>query len=275
MALKGNLSDFSIVQLLNLVNLARKTGTLAVGEDDGRSTLWFEDGKLVYVTGEDTDGQLAAALRQRGVITESQARTIESRAGSKSDKQLALALINAGYVSQSEVIESVRAHVLRNVYPLFAIGEGSFEFDSGQRVDEGVIRVPIDVEDVIRGGTGWLEQWERLEGRIPDLDVSLEFADRARGDLRDVKLGAEEWRVISFVNPRNTIAQIAERNNLSAFEIREIVAGLLKAGLVKIVEPEESAPAEEPSPEEEPSYVEPNVFQRLIGRIRGRHRRKS
>ena len=34
MALKGNLHDFSITQLLNLIHLARKTGTLAI---DGKS----------------------------------------------------------------------------------------------------------------------------------------------------------------------------------------------------------------------------------------------
>jgi hypothetical protein len=30
MAVKGNLRDFSVTQLLNLINLARKTGTLTV-----------------------------------------------------------------------------------------------------------------------------------------------------------------------------------------------------------------------------------------------------
>ena len=35
MALKGNLRDFTITQLLNLVNLAQKTGTLVIeGSDD-------------------------------------------------------------------------------------------------------------------------------------------------------------------------------------------------------------------------------------------------
>ena len=35
MALKGNLHDFSFTQLLNLIHLARKTGTLAI---DGRGS---------------------------------------------------------------------------------------------------------------------------------------------------------------------------------------------------------------------------------------------
>ena len=36
MALKGNLRDFTITQLLNLVNLAKKTGTLVVGDKADR-----------------------------------------------------------------------------------------------------------------------------------------------------------------------------------------------------------------------------------------------
>lgn len=277
MALKGNLSDFGIVQLLNLVNLAKKTGTLAVGEDDTRATLSFEEGKLVYATmqGGDADSQLAAALRRSGVITEGQARTIESRAGSRSDQELGVALVNAGYVTQSEVIESIRAHVLRNVHPLFAWREGWFEFESGRRTNEGVIAVSIDVEDVIMGGTGWLEQWQRLEEQIPDLEASLDFADGAGAHLGELHLSADEWQVISFVNPRNTISQISERNSLSVFEIREIVARLLDLGVVKIAQAEESAGVMEPRPQKRPATVAPNVVQRLIGRIRGQKGRKT
>ena len=48
MALKGNLRDFSITQLLNLINLAHKTGTLAI--EGPKDTAWvsFRKGKLAY-----------------------------------------------------------------------------------------------------------------------------------------------------------------------------------------------------------------------------------
>ncbi len=48
MALKGNLRDFSITQLLNLINLAHKTGTLAI--EGPKDTAWvsFRNGKLAY-----------------------------------------------------------------------------------------------------------------------------------------------------------------------------------------------------------------------------------
>jgi hypothetical protein len=44
MALKGNLRDFTITQLLNLINVAQKTGTLIV--DGGNDEVWvsFREG---------------------------------------------------------------------------------------------------------------------------------------------------------------------------------------------------------------------------------------
>ena len=48
MALKGNLKDFSITQLLNLVNLAKKTGTLIIKGSKNSARVTFREGKLVF-----------------------------------------------------------------------------------------------------------------------------------------------------------------------------------------------------------------------------------
>jgi hypothetical protein len=46
MALKGNLRDFTITQLLNLINLARKTGRWLSKALPIRPGLMFREGKL-------------------------------------------------------------------------------------------------------------------------------------------------------------------------------------------------------------------------------------
>jgi hypothetical protein len=273
MALKGNLRDFSIVQLLNLINLARKTGTLRVGHDGKRADLCFRAGKLIYATQDRDQSQLVTALRRSGLITEEQARTIRTRAGSRSDKELGLLLMNAGYVSQKDILDSVRTCILDNVYPLFTWTEGTFHFDSTAPEVDGVITVRVDLENLIMQGTRRLEEWERLQEELPDLKVSLKFADRPRTNLRDINLSVQEWRVISFINPRNTIQQIAQYNNMSDFQIRKIVYGLLQAGLVEIVRPERKEPkqAEVPqrvAPKKRRPDVKRNVIMRLIDRIR-------
>ncbi|MGD2143072.1 MAG: DUF4388 domain-containing protein [Anaerolineae bacterium] len=274
MALKGNLRDFSIAQLLNLISLAGKTGTLKIQSDGESADLYFKLGKLVYATLGEGGCELAEALRQGGAITDRQARTIQSRVGDRTDRELGLLLINAGYLSQRVVVECMRAYILNSVYSLFTWSEGRFRFESGSPPVDGVISVPIGLENVIVQGSRRMEMWERLQEELPDLDTPLKFADRPQANLRDINLNVEEWRVISFIHPRNTIQQIARANDLSEFQIRKIIYGLLQAGLVELVRPE---PAREPGGAEDAEPipadrrrpdVKRNVILRLIDRIR-------
>jgi len=273
MALKGNLRDFNTTQLLNLINLARKTGTLTIDTTEAHARLCFKEGKLIYAT---LDGQddLAAILRRAGNITEEQARAIHSRAGIKSDKELGLLLINAGYVSQTDVVQSVHTYILDNVYRLFTWPEGTFRFESNVLPFEDRITVPIDLENVIMDGSRRLREWQQLQEELPNLDVALKFAERPHASLRNINLSVEEWRVVSFINPRNTIRQIAQYNNMSDFQIRKIVYGLLQAGLVELVRPKRAAvpappgvPSRTPMTMRRPA-VKRNVILRLIDRIR-------
>ena len=238
MALKGNLRDFSVTQLLNLINLARKTGTLAIDTRETQARLCFKEGKLIYAMTDGQDDHLAAMLQRAGKITEEQAHAIQTRADVKSDKELGLLLMNAGYVSKDDIVKSVRTHILNNVYSLFTWSEGTFRFESNVLPFEDRITIPIGLESVIMEGSRRLKEWERLQEELPDLHHALRFADRPEARLRDISLSVEEWRVVSFINPRNTIRQIAQYNNMSDFQIRKIAYALLQAGLVEVVHPE-------------------------------------
>jgi len=281
MALKGNLRDFSTTQLLNLVNLARKTGTLTIHRNGEVARMSFREGKLIYAhMGSENGNHLAQILQHAGKLTPEQARIIETKVKGKSDKQLGHLLIQAGYVTQSDIIQSVRQSVLDVVYKLFTWAEGLFRFDANELPSPSHITIPIDLESVIMEGSRRLKEWEILQRELPDLDISLKFTDRPDARLRNINLTVEEWRVVSFINPRNTIRQIARANNLSDFEIRRIVYGMLQAGLVEIVQPRKQArqPSQQTrsrqragvsAVEQQSPSAKRSVVVRLIDRIRG------
>jgi hypothetical protein len=270
MALKGNLRDFSTTQLLNLINLARKTGTLTIDADAARSRLCFKEGKLIYATQDDQGGQLAVVLQKAGKLTEDQSRAIQSRMDIKNDKELGLLLINAGYVSQEEIVRSVQSYILSNVYPLFTWSDGAFRFEASVLPFEDRITIPINLENVIMEGSRRMQEWERLQDELPDLDRALRFVERPDARMRDINMSVEEWRVVSFINPRNSIRQIAQYNNMSEFQIRKIVYALLQAGLVELIQPEglvrsaPGAPGRAPVAMRAPA-VKRGVVERLIG----------
>ena len=275
MALKGNLHDFSTTQLLNLISLARKTGTLTI-EGSQVAQMSFRDGKLVLANlGENSDS-LAYVLEDAGILTHQQGEVIRTKAKGTSDKQLGHLLIKAGYVTQGDIIQSVRRHTLDVVFRLFTWVEGLFRFDANTIPPSDRITVPIDLESVIMEGSRRLKEWEVLQEELPNLDVSLRFSDRPNSRLRNINLTVEEWRVVSFVSPRNSIRQIAEAINLNEFQIRRIVYGMLQAGLVEIVEPvpvSPVVPASELRDDFEDDFVEVpavkrSIITRLIARIK-------
>ncbi|MEZ4593841.1 MAG: DUF4388 domain-containing protein [Chloroflexota bacterium] len=277
MALKGNLRDFSTTQLLNLINLARKTGTLSIQTDSESAQMSFREGKLIYAyMGTNNGNHLAQILQNSGKLSAEQAQVIQSHAEGKSDKEIGHLLVTARRVTQNDIIQSVRQYILDTVYKLFTWGEGFFRFDANKLPNSGYITIPIDLESVIMEGSRRLKEWEILQDELPDLDVALRFTDRPDARLRNINLTVEEWRVVSFVNPRNSIRQIAKANNLSDFEIRRIVYGMLQAGLVEFVnqpkpaqEKKESAARPQKSAAEPSPAVKRSVVVRLIDRIRG------
>jgi hypothetical protein len=268
MALKGNLRDFGATQLLNLINLARKTGALTIQTQKVKAQMFFREGKLIYaVRQEPGNGHLVTMLQKIGRLSSEQAKAIQARPEAKDDKELARLLMRAGYVSRGDIVQGVKTHVLDIVYRLFTWLDGTFLFNPNVLPSDDKITVTIDLDNVIMEGSRRIKEWERLQDELPDLDMALKFTDNPSARLRNISLSVEEWRVISFINPRNTIRQIAQSNNMTDFQIRKVVYGMLQAGLVELVRPEgrEMRPAETVK---RPPPVKRSVVEKLIDRIK-------
>jgi len=237
MALKGNLRDFTITQLLNLVNLACKTGTLVIEGPGDVARISFREGKLAYAQLGDQESTLAAILRRNKKISARQYTILQERAQKMTDKELGLLLINAGYLSQTDIIESLQQYFVAVVRQLFTWVEGLFQFDTNTLTPLDKIPVRMDLENLIIEGSRQLREWEQLSQEIPSLDMSLKFSDRPGTNIRNVNLSVEEWRVVSYVNPKNTMRQISRTIKMNELEIRRVVYALLQAGLVEIIRP--------------------------------------
>jgi hypothetical protein len=270
MALRGNLRDFSITQLLNLINLAHKTGTLVVEGPSETARVAFRDGKLAFAQVGQDNGSLASILYKAKKLSAGQYKSIQQRPTQIPDKELGLLLINAGYLSQEDILTNLQQHFTDIIQRLFTWVEGFFHFDNDQLPPDDRICVRLDLENLIIEGSRQLREWEQLQDEIPSLDMALKFTDRPGTNIRNVNLSVEEWRVVSFINPRNTIKQVANAAKMNDLEIRRIVYALLQAGLVEVIRPEGAAPPVQsvrvfPTEDKE---EQKSLVNRLISRIR-------
>jgi len=266
MALRGNLRDFTITQLLNLINLAGKTGTLIVDGSAEQAHVAFRNGKLAFARIGREDNRLATVLHKANKLTVNQYRAIVERAGQMTDKELGLLLINAGYVTQEDILVNLQNFFTESIRRLYTWVEGSFRFEAEMLPPDDRINVRLDLENLIIEGSRQLREWEQLQDEIPSLEMALKFTDRP---LKNINLSVEEWRVVSYINPKNTMKQIANANKMNDLDIRRIVYGLLQAGLVDIVRPEgieiKQSPKMFPTQDKE---EQKSLVNKLIGRIR-------
>jgi len=238
MALKGNLRDFTITQLLNLINLAHKTGTLIIEHPTEKVTVSFREGKLAYAQDGHEDNSLVTILYRAKKLTAAQHQALIKRAGNMSDKELGLLLVNANYINQQDVLISLQSYFVSVVNRLFTWAEGPFRFESNLLPPDDKITVRVSLENIIIEGTRRMKELEQLKDEIPNLDMALKFADRPGANIRNFNLSVPEWSVVSYINPKNSIKQIARTTKMSDLEIRRVVYGLLQAGLVELIRPE-------------------------------------
>lgn len=289
--LKGTLQDLHTTQLLHLINLAKKTGTLKVFEGvptgreiimgDGetkrpevqpgkeRARVAFREGKLIHAQMFNQDGHLASVLHKAGKLNDEQHRIIREKAARASDKALALLLINANYVTQTDIVQSVQQHTLEIIYDLANWNQEPFIFEEGELPQPEQITVPINLENVIIEMTRRSKRDQMLKEALPNLDFALKFPEAPSEKFKGIQLSVEEWRVVSFINPKNTIRQIAKACNMTDMEIRQVVYGLLSAGLVELLKPANAEPPKK-RPTSQPSMQTPQrpVITKLIDRIK-------
>ena len=291
--LKGTLEDFHTTQLLHLINLAKKTGTLHLYEPvptgreiiigDGetkraevtpgkeRAKIAFREGKLIHASAGNQDGHLATVLHKSGKLNDEQHRIIREKAANASDKALALLLINANYVTQMDIVQSVQQNTLDIVYDLMTWSKEPFMFEEGELPPSDRITVPLNLENVIIEGTRRTRELDQLAKELPNLDFALRFPEAPSEKFKGIQLSVEEWRVVSFINPKNSIRQIAKACNMTDMEIRRVVYGLMNAGLVELVKAQSAEPPKKSATARpKPGITPPQrpVINKLIDRIK-------
>ncbi len=251
MALRGNLTELSATRLLSLISLARKTGTLRLYQqpvvsngrvnkqkiaplNEERATITFKEGRLILASAGPHDGSLPMMLHKAGKLNAEQVHIINQRGAKYSDKALALALINANYVTRDDIVHSVRQYTLDIVYDVMTWNQGPFVFEEDVLPPPERITVSIDIKSVIAEGTRHALEVKPFAEELPNLDVVLKFPDDPGDLFQGLSLGVEEWHVVSLVDRKTSIRQIAKSCNMTDAQIRRVVYGLLRKGLVEL-----------------------------------------
>ena len=240
MAIEGPLRELGIHDVFQLLDLSRKTGALRVTSElrhnDG--TIYFDNGVVASAEIRSNPHPLGAMLLRTGKIAEAdleRARDMQQRLGDK--RRLGEILVSLGVITQREVERQVRFQIEEVVFEVMSWNEGYFSFnEQPQTTFPTEVSVRIPVEALLMEGARRIDEWSRIENRIPHIGVvpSLAPAPEAGGEL---DLLPPEWEVLALIDGARSVRDLASELGRSDFEVAKTLFGLESAGVIVIMDP--------------------------------------
>ncbi len=252
MAIEGPLKELGIHDVFQLLDLNRKTGVLTVTSPlrHNRGNIYFDGGKIVYANIQSNPHPLGGLLIRSGKITEAdlhRARDMQQRGDSR---RLGEILVSIDALTPRELEHHVRFQVEEVVFEILNWREGYFSFVEGPLQDvkaDATVHVPT--ESLLLEGARRIDEWSRIEKKIPNLGVVPTLASPEAGADRVIHLQPHDWEVLALINGIRNLREIAKRLNRSEFEVAKTVFGLESAGLVAILDPRVSGAISAPDSE--------------------------
>src|SRR6266545_2655929 len=124
------------------------------------------------------------------------------------------------------------------VFEVMSWREGYFSFNEGSVSDvpmEATVRIPT--EALLMEGARRIDEWSRIETRIPHLGVIPTLAPPVEGGEGALDLLPPEWEMLAMIDGTRDVRSIAAALGRSDFEVAKTLFGLESAGIIALRDP--------------------------------------
>src|SRR5437879_4791952 len=241
MPIEGPLRELGIHDVFQLLDLSRKTGVLRVTSElrHNAGTISFEGGAIIFAEIRSNPHPLGALLLRTGKISEAdleRARDMQGRQGDR--RRLGEILVSLGALSPRELERQVRFQIEEVVFEVMSWREGYFSFSEGPPSElptDATVRIPT--EALLMEGARRIDEWSRIEGRIPHLGVVPMLAPPQEASEGELDLLPPEWEMLAMINGTRDVRAIASELGRSDFEVAKTLFGLESAGVIVLADP--------------------------------------
>ena len=248
MAIEGPLEELGIHDVLQMLELARKTGVLTVRSDrlDDEAVVHFDKGSVIFATRRRSTRRLGQVLIRAGKLTERELERGLELQRQTPDRRLAEILLEMGSVSESDLERSLNLQMEETIYEVLAWDQGYFRFEE-QQVARSRVLARIRVESLLMEGARRVDEWTQLESKVPGADAVPALSPSAGDALTGapLELRPEEWEALAEIDGEHDVRQIAAALGRSAVDVARVIFRLVNVAVVQIRERRSRMPERE------------------------------
>ena len=244
--MQGTLDTFGVVEILQMLGRARRSGTLHIECPERLVDVHFVHGRIAETrdsTRVATDTAIGSQLLRRALVNETQLRdalTLQETA----PRPLGTLLVEAGHVSEADLRDVLSRQVANTLVAAKLETAGAFVFVAdAEAADVDFITIdthPVLLDISALGGEYCLAV-EVLGQSNTVLVRNVDYATLPRGSML---LGRDELLVLALVDDRRTVADITAASGLEELTVVSILGRLVEAGVL-LVKAERQSRAED------------------------------
>ena len=239
MLLQGNLQEFSLPNIFQLVKMSAKSGSLTIRREGESGRIFFRNGMITYAYSSSQLLPLGERLVKAGVISAPQLKqALAAQRKSPDGSRLGNILLKQGRIDRETLVQAVREQIQDTAFNFLSWNEGEFEFGADDSPPDEDILVEMNVETVIMEGCRRIDEWELIFEQLGSLERVPHLAYGEQVDAEGtLTLTAEEWRVVVHVDGRADINTVLRDSGLDRFHGAKVIYSLFSSGLITVSEP--------------------------------------
>lgn len=247
MALEGNVKDFGLSEILQLIALQKKSGLLSVTGEQNMA-IFFQDGRIISTRDRRSFAHdpLKDYLFRYGFIDSDEMGNLQ-RIQAETKLDLADILISEKYVTPDELSAIFNDQIQESIQEVLTWPKSFYKFISGTHVLQGVTSfTPIKVEGILMESMRRIDEYPELERIFPNEQTILKRLDMPRENPPE--LDRYEAAIYHLLERDSSLGELIAHACMARFSTYEACKNLLEKGLLEIVT--EPASIEEETREE-------------------------
>ncbi len=230
MNLQGDFEGLTLASILQLLCNDQKTGVLTVTCEDEQSRVFFEQGTIVYASASLREARLGYLMRADGIISVQQLQ--KCLAYAKEEKMhLGKILVEKGYISLDTLKKYNTKQVEAILYNLLFWKKGRFEYKDAKLNLHGMIVTQLNPMKLILEASRRIDELSVLKEFIPTDKLVFQMSGKVQSK-DEIKLNANEWRILSLIDGTRTVRQIIVESGYDEFAVYKIFFSVISSGLI-------------------------------------------
>ncbi|HLP40628.1 MAG TPA: DUF4388 domain-containing protein [Fibrobacteria bacterium] len=230
MILSGDLKDFSLADVLQLLLQQHKSGVLGLENGKEKAELYISQGNItgVRVNGRSPDDKVRDMLVESGRVPAREMSEL-TRISADMNRPLLATLIAKGCLAEADKEEWLQSISEDMVCDLFTWVGGRYEFGTNLKAQgAGFSHMNLSTEFACMEGMRRIDEWPRLREGVPDDKVVFTLS----GKPYDGDEMSWDRLVLGLVDGRRTAEAIGRQLPFGSFRLAECLVNLLSGGFI-------------------------------------------